>query len=124
MIEPVAYQWLDTAHMRKRIPKSSNPSEWRPLYADKPKSFGRDDLMVLAAVRYCMGRMTYIVGDCVDWLIDEWDNISPSMQRIIQRDIEDEFRRDDEARQRGESHRPLGMDIDRASWEKVRRLWK
>jgi hypothetical protein len=29
----------------------------------KDKNFGRDDLMAIAAFRYCLGRMTYIVGD-------------------------------------------------------------
>ena len=24
--------------------------------------------MALAAVRYCLGRMSYIVGDCCEWL--------------------------------------------------------
>lgn len=31
--------------------------------------WGRDDLMASAAVRYCLGRSTYIVGDRADWLI-------------------------------------------------------
>lgn len=30
--------------------------------------WGRSDLMATAAVRYCLGRCSYIVGDCVDWL--------------------------------------------------------
>ena len=34
--------------------------------------YGRADLMAIAAVRYCLGRMSYIVGDCADWLIAEW----------------------------------------------------
>lgn len=30
--EPVAWQWLDTAHFRKKIPSHSNAAEWRPLF--------------------------------------------------------------------------------------------
>lgn len=30
--EPVAWQWLDTAHFRKKIPSHSNAEEWRPLF--------------------------------------------------------------------------------------------
>lgn len=30
--EPVAWQWLDTAHFRKKIPPDATPSDWRPLY--------------------------------------------------------------------------------------------
>jgi hypothetical protein len=28
------------------------------------KNYGRDDLMAVAAFRYSLGRMTYIVSDC------------------------------------------------------------
>ena len=37
--EPVAWQWLDTAHFRRKVPATSNAALWRPLYAavkDKP----------------------------------------------------------------------------------------
>lgn len=30
---------------------------------------GHDHLMVIAATRYCLGRMTYIVSDCADGVI-------------------------------------------------------
>ena len=29
---PVGYQWLDTAHYRKRIPADATPEHWRALY--------------------------------------------------------------------------------------------
>lgn len=32
-ITPVAYQWLDTAHFRKKIPKGADPADWRPVIA-------------------------------------------------------------------------------------------
>lgn len=86
-------------------------------------AFGRDDLMALAAVRYCLGRMTYIVSDCADWLVHQWPHISPSTRAIIQRDIEAEFERDDAARERGDAYLPLGMTMDRRTWERVRGLW-
>jgi hypothetical protein len=86
--------------------------------------WGRDDLMALAAVRYCLGRMSYIVGDCVNWLVQQWPNIKPEARIVIQRDIEHEFRRDDEARERGDGYKPLGMDMDRRQWERVRSLWR
>jgi hypothetical protein len=31
--EPEAWQWLDTAHFRKHLPKDAEPGVWRPLYA-------------------------------------------------------------------------------------------
>lgn len=82
-------------------------------------NFGRGDLMVIAAFRYCLGRQSYIVGDCADWLIEQWPNIRPSMRAVIERDLRAELKRDDEARQRGDSYHPLGMDMDRAEWLRV-----
>lgn len=89
----------------------------------KRNPYGRDGLMALAAFRYCCGRMTYIVGDCADWLIEQWPSLPPSIKDTIQRDLEDEFRRDDEARIENREYKPLGHDCDRAQWERVRQLW-
>lgn len=87
-------------------------------------AWGRDDLMALAAVRYCLGRMSYIVGDCCDWLRVAWPALKPSIRTIIARDIDEAFARDDEARERGDQYKPLGMDMDRAQWAAVRGLWQ
>lgn len=87
--------------------------------------YGLDDLMVVAAFRYCMGRRTYMVGYCSDWLIRIWPAISERARFIIKRDLEDEFKRDDESRERNgdDAWHPLGYDFDRAEWNKVRALW-
>ena len=87
-------------------------------------NYGRGELMVIAAVRYCLGRMSYIVGDCVDWLIEVWPELDPKTRNTIRRDIDQAFARDDEDRAGNREHKALGMDMDRAEWEKVRRLWK
>jgi hypothetical protein len=89
---------------------------------DFEKNHGRDGLMILAAVRYCIGRRTYIVNDCVNWIIENWDSWPDHIQNIIQRDVEESFVRDDEARL-GNGYKWLGDDCDRAEWEKVRTLW-
>lgn len=86
-------------------------------------AWGRDDLMAIAAVRYCLGRMTYITSDCSEWLVAQWPNIKPNARAVIQRDIDEAFARDDEARESGDSYKPLGWDCDRAVWQKVRELW-
>ena len=85
--------------------------------------WGRDDSMAVAAVRYCLGRMTYITSDCGEWLVQQWPNIKPSARAVIARDIDDAFARDDKAREAGDTYRPLGRDCDRAVWQKVRELW-
>lgn len=90
----------------------------------KEQAWGLQGLMAMAAHRYCMGRATYIVGCCADWLIAEWESLPENVRAIIQRDTEYEFIRDDEARERGDTYKPLGHDCDRREWERVRALWK
>lgn len=64
-------------------------------------AWGRDDLMAIAAVRYCLGRMTYITSDCSEWLLQQWPNIKPTARAVIKRDIDESFARDDDAREAG-----------------------
>ena len=87
-------------------------------------TYGRGDMMAVAAVRYCLGRSSCIASDCREWLPQAWPTLSESARNIIKRDIEDAFKADDESRadKYNQYHR-LGMDIDRAEWEKVRELW-
>lgn len=90
--------------------------------SDLQELYGRDQLMVVAAVRYCLGRSNYIVGDCADWLLKVWPALDKSTQLIIARDVEDAFKRD--AQDQAHGRLPaLGMDIDRIQWQRVRVLW-
>lgn len=79
--------------------------------------------MALAAVRYCLGRMSYIVGDCVDWLVEQWPNISESTRKTIARDVDEAIKLDDEDRMQRREHKRLGMDMDREQWDRARKLW-
>jgi len=76
--------------------------------------------LLLGATRYYMGRRSYAVGSFCQNLANAWDELSPSLQKLIARDLEDEFRRDDEARENKSEYRPLGDNCDRQSWELVR----
>lgn len=96
----------------------------KPAQLTQEQAWGRSGLMALAAFRYCVGRMTYIVGDCANWLIENWNAIPEGTRACIQRDLEEEFQRDDAARERKDKHFPLGSDCDRTDWERVRALWK
>lgn len=89
----------------------------------KQQAWGRDALMATAAVRYCIGRRTYITSDCADWLCDVWDSLPENARRIIKRDIEEAFERDDADRSEGSQYKALGDDCDRKSWERVKALW-
>lgn len=84
---------------------------------------GHDHLMVMAATRYCLGRMTYIVSECANWLVKIWPLLNDKTRTIIQRDIEEAFTRDDADREAGREYKALGWDCDRQAWERVRALW-
>ena len=77
----------------------------------------------LGATRYYLGRMTYAVSNYCDLLRREWPNLPEQTRNLIQRDVEEEFVRDDNDRAEGRQYTALGHDCDRAEWEKVRRLW-
>lgn len=78
-----------------------------------------DDLMVVAAFRYCLGRRTYIVGHCVSWLMANWTNLEERSRECITRELAEEIERDNNARGIGCDWHPLGDDCDRAEWLKL-----
>lgn len=85
-----------------------------------------DHQVAVWAIRYCLGRMTYAVGSCVEWLIRVWPDLSEEARTIIKRDIEEAFAKDDHDRaglNGASGYKRLGMDMDRHEWERVRRLW-
>ena len=84
---------------------------------DKP--WGEDGLMAIAAVRYCIGRMTYIVADCVSWCISTWDEFPPNVQFLIARDLGEAIERDDKDRADGLQYKTLGHDCDRREWDRL-----
>ena len=94
-----------------------------PTTLSEQGAWGWQDLMVLAAFRYCLGRMTYISGVCADWLADKWPELPPHSRALIRTELDRAFERDDEDRATGASLKALGWDCDRKEWEKVRALW-
>ena len=43
-------------------------------------------LMVIAAHRYCLGRRSYIVGNCIDWLCKWWPDLEEKTKNTIIRE--------------------------------------
>lgn len=83
------------------------------------------DFLVVDAVRYALGRMTYQVEETTRWVVSMWERFPRPLRNQIRKDVEWQFNMDDQARAQGRrEHLPLGMDCDRASWERVRALWK
>lgn len=79
--------------------------------------------LLIAATRYFTGRMTISTVGFADELAKAWPDIPEKTRNIIQRDLQKEFEMDDLARENNDSYLPLGMDCDRAAWEKVRKAW-
>jgi hypothetical protein len=89
----------------------------------REQAWGWEELMVIAAFRYCLGRRTYIVETCADWVVKMWPVFSEKSRAIIKRDLEQAFCDDDRHRAEGDTYKTLGDDCDRRAWEKVRALW-
>ena len=62
----------------------------------------------VGAFRYALGRMSYIVGVTVDWLIRDWELIQPEDQIVIKRDLAN-------ALEEGN----LGMSCDKKDWQRL-----
>jgi len=74
-----------------------------------------DQLMAMAAFRYCLGRQTYMVGACLDWLNRTWTQFDRNTKRTIVRDIV-------AALMRGEAGHPT---IDAPHWKSfAERAWE
>lgn len=80
-------------------------------------------MLWIGAFRYYCGRKSYAVSWFCEIIVREWATLPKQARAIIQRDLEDEFALDDKLRADGADYRPLGMDMDRREWEKVRALW-
>lgn len=67
-----------------------------------------DDTMMVSAVRYALGRMSYIVGWTVDETIRVWSDLSPNSRTVIERDVR-------QAKLDG----VVGMPIDGQEWDRL-----
>lgn len=70
--------------------------------------FEKSGLLTLAAFRYCLGRRSYIVSQCCDYLITYWDSFLKQTQDVIVAEIEDAFERS-----------IYGMSWNRQDWQRV-----
>lgn len=65
--------------------------------------------IIMYAFRYCLGRQTYAVRDCVDTIIRHWDVLSERAKTLFQKEIKEH------EKQWGD----LGMEMDKAQWYKI-----
>jgi hypothetical protein len=76
--------------------------------------------LVFWSFRYFLGRMTIATVCFANDLAKAWPYLAPNIQGLIKRELEEEFKRDDQARAEKKDWKPLGHDCDRAAWQKVR----
>lgn len=65
--------------------------------------------MIVSAVRYALGRSTYIVGWTVDEVIRIWDELPATTQTLIARDVGDAL----------SNEWPQMMEMDRDEWVRL-----
>jgi hypothetical protein len=68
--------------------------------------------MAICAIRYCLGRSSYITSDGQCWAI-EYGKRSPWVRQVIRRDLEAAVARCDDG------GGALGMDMDESGWRAV-----
>lgn len=72
--------------------------------------------MLISAERYACGRMTYIVGTTVDYILALLHNLSNWCIGVMQNDMKSEF----EMYGRAPDLKNLGMDCDYRQWVRFR----
>lgn len=65
------------------------------------------------AFRYCLGRRTYAVKDCVDAIVKNWNNLPGKTQSLIVTEIKNAISKGD-----------AGMEMDIKQWRRVLQCWK
>lgn len=104
--------------------KAKAKTKTKTKQAPPPETIPADSLMIIAAFRYCLGRQTYIVRDCTDWVARYWNEMPKQARTIIARDLDEAFADDDRDRANGSAYKRLGWECDRAAWNHVRRLYR
>ena len=64
-------------------------------------------IVLLYAMRYCLGRSSYAVGEMCDLIRLKWHALPPDARSLLIVDLKSEV----------SSDRPLGMKMDRRQWE-------
>jgi len=84
-------------------------------------------IMVVAALRYALGRHTYVPGAVQDWITQHLDSLDTNTKTVVVRDVfeylYDEYRKDVDENSPFDS--PFG-DYDIKTWEKfaIETYWK
>ena len=77
-----------------------------------------EEQILICAVRYALGRMSYIVGVVAEYVAVKQSGLSKECINIIIRDIEEELKRYHDAGQL------LGMECDERTWKNLLKVLK
>lgn len=78
--------------------------------------------MVTAALRYALGRNTYVPGAVQDWISLHWDSLDSNTKVVIVRDVFEHMYDENKP----SSYRNSMTDYDLSTWEKfaIDKYWK
>jgi hypothetical protein len=81
-------------------------------------------IMVMSALRYALGRHTYVPGAVQDWISDNWDSLDSNTKTVIVRDVF-EYIYDEKRSKYASASGDIGQ-YDLSTWEKfgVDKYWK
>jgi len=79
-------------------------------------------IMVVAALRYALGRHTYVPVAIQDWISQHWDNLDSKTKTVVVRDTFEHIYDENKP----SSYRNSMTDYDLSTWEKfgVDKYWK
>lgn len=107
-----------------RFDMSENRENFMKKHKIDPRLFFDEHSLIIGAFRYYCGRMTIASASFADELARAWNSLRTDTQEVIKCDLEQLFAEDDAARRVESLFKPLGMDMDRKAWEKVREKWQ
>lgn len=79
-------------------------------------------IMVMSALRYSLGRHTYVPGAVQDWISDNWDSLNSNTKVVIVRDVFEHMYDENKP----SSCRNSMTDYDLSTWENfaIQRYWQ
>lgn len=78
-------------------------------------NYPQSHMIFIGWVRYCLGRKTYAVSQCCDWLKANWNTLHSNTQAVILRDIKEEIDRDDRMKEIQQEKIQFGAEPDSVS---------
>ena len=83
----------------------------------------QQQILWLGATRYYLGHSMHAVSDFCSLLIAEWDNIDSSTKDVLNHEISEAIKTDNDDLSKNYSFRRLGFSCDRECWDRVCKLW-